>query len=199
MCQPGSARLVKKATPQNRAPDKSTTTRAAPALDKASLPDFRGKHIESGAGRALPPASAQRQATPARPTQPLPAKPAAAPVAQPAPAPLPADATLEQRVNYLLKVELPPMLFNVRNSHHAAYIDKAKKEIVAGATLEVIQKMAALESLRESLRVEIRRDPTKIDAQALSDGQLRARCCQAIKVILDKHAVPKEGRPLFFR
>ncbi len=193
MCQPGSARLAKKATPQNRAPDKSTTTTAAPALDKASLPDFRGKHIDSGAGKALPPASPQRQATPARPTQPVPAKPAAAPAA------LPASAPIEQQLNHLFKVELPPILVDAMKKHHTAFNDKAKKEIVAGATLEVIQKMAALEPLRESLRGEIRRDPTKIDAQALSDGQLRARCCQGIKTILDTYSVSKEGRPLFFR
>lgn len=199
MCQPGSARLARKATPQNRAPDKSTTTTAAPALDKASLPNFRGKHIESGAGKALPPASAQRQATPARPTQPVPAKPAAAPAATPAPAALPASAPIEQLLNHLFKVELPPILVDAMKKHHTAFNDKAKKEIVAGATLEVIQKMAALQPLRESLRVEIRRDPTKIDAQALSDGQLRARCCQGIKTILDTYSVSKEGRPLFFR
>jgi hypothetical protein len=199
MCQPGSARLARKATPQNRAPDKSTTTTAAPALDKASLPDFRGKHIESGAGKALPPASAQRQATPARPTQPVPAKPAAAPAATPAPAVLPASATIEQQLNHLFKVELPPILVDAMKKHHTAFNDKAKKETVAATTLVVIQKMAALEPLRESLRGEIRRDPTKIDAQALSDGQLRARCCLGIKTILDTYSVSKEGRPLFFR
>jgi hypothetical protein len=111
----------------------------------------------------------------------------------------PADATVEQRVNHLLKVELPPILLNVKTSHHVAFNEKVKKEIVTGTTLLVIQKMAALEPLCEGLRTELRRDPATINAEALTDGQLRARCCQAIKVILDKHSVPKDGRPLFFR
>jgi hypothetical protein len=209
MCQPGSAPLAKRATPQNRAPDKSATTTATPSLDKVSLPDFRGKHIEGGSGKALPPASAprgaastpptQRPATPVRPAQTAPSRPAAAPVAQPTPAPLPASATIDQQLNHLFKVELPPILMDAMKKHHTAFNDKAKKEIVAGSTLVVMQKMSALAPLCESLRAEIRRDPTNIDSQALSDGQFRARCCQAIKVILDKYQFPKDGRPLFLR
>jgi hypothetical protein len=112
---------------------------------------------------------------------------------------LPEGASAEQKIDHLFRQVLPHVLDEARAQHHKTWEEKAKKAIVAETTLKVVSLMREHEAVRGALRSELRRDANQVDAEALKDGQFRARCCQAIKTILDENGVNKEIRPLFLR
>ncbi len=199
MCQQGSAPLAKAATPTRRAPDSSrvTTTQATEPLNQASLPPVPARIATTGASTPKTPAavapSAEGLTLPPRPSV-----SAASAVKAVVPA-LPEGASAEQKIDHLFRQVLPHVLDEARAQHHKTWEEKAKKAIVAETTLKVVSLMREHEAVRGALRSELRRDANQVDAEALKDGQFRARCCQAIKTILDENGVNKEIRPLFLR
>lgn len=208
MCQPGATNIAGIATPSNRAPDRSATTAG---FGEAALPPrpalARIAPTSTRVAAAAPPTNqpsipkrpalegAQRspQSTPPNPTGPT------SPAARP-PTASSAGATSTQPITATCSAILPGLLSDAMRRHNATTNDKEKKVIIVETVARVLEEMLKDVEVRKIIQAEVRRDPTAIDRHALNkDGELRVRCCRAIKLVLDKNAVASKIRPFFLR